>query len=464
MTALVKLVRTTAFKLTAVYLLVFTLFAAFLLGYFSWNTERVLRQQINAAVDAEIANLSEQYSQGGLLRLVGTIERRSRRPSSFLYLVTTPNGESLVGNVGELPGDVLSRSGRTEVPYTRYDEPEAGRTAVVQIFALSGGMKLLVGADLEEQHRVGAIMTNATLWSAALIVILGVAGGWFVTRRVLHRLDDISDTSRSIIEGDLKRRLKVSGTGDEIDRLATTTNAMLDRISELMTGLKHVSDNIAHELKTPLTRLRNQAEDALRKGRPEEEYRRALDMIIDESDGLIRTFNALLMIARVEAGQLAASSSAYDMAELVQGVADLYEPLAEEKGVALKVDVASPLRGYGNRELISQALANLLDNALKHGAEGPAGGTPEITIQALREGGKVRAIISDRGAGIPEAERGRVLERFVRLEASRARPGSGLGLSLVAAVAKLHGGALILEDNKPGLRAIIELPDEPGRT
>lgn len=458
MTALGKLVRTTAFKLMVVYLIVFTLFAATLLGYFFWNAQRLLGQQISSTIDQEISSLSEQYGQGGIVRLVSSIERRSHRPGSLLYLVTNAQGEALAGNVAELPADIIETSGWNEVPYTRYEEAKAeDRTALVRVFNLSDGFRLLVGLDLEEQRRVRSIMTTATIWSAALIVILGVAGGWFVTRRVLHRLDDINETSRSIVDGDLSRRLKVAGTDDEIDRLASTTNAMLDRIQELMTGLKEVSDNIAHDLKTPLTRLRNRAEEALRTGGTDDAYRLALEKTIEESDGLIRTFNALLMIARAESGQFETAMSEFDAAEVARGVAELYEPVAEERGVGLRIDVGEAIPIRGNRELIGQAVANLVDNALKHGTPEPADGS-DVTVSARHEGDTVTICVADRGGGIAVPDRGRVLDRFVRLEGSRSRPGSGLGLSLAAAVAKLHGGVLRLEDNGPGLRVVIELP------
>ncbi|MDQ0469737.1 ATP-binding protein [Labrys wisconsinensis] len=462
MTALGKLVRTTAFKLMAVYLLVFTLFAAGLLGYFFWNAERLLGAQINSSIDSEIAALADEYNQGGIVRLVSAIERRSRQPGSLLYLLITPESDALAGNVSSLPDDVFDKSGWNEVPYTRYNDASAqNRTALVRVFALQDGYKLLVGLDLEEQHRVRAIMATASLWSAGFIVILGVAGGWFVTRRVLHRLDDINETSRSIVEGDLSRRLAVAGTNDEIDRLATTTNTMLDRIQELMVGLKEVSDNIAHDLKTPLTRLRNRAEEALRASKTEEDYREALEKTIEESDRLIGTFNALLMIARAEAGQIETAMSEFDAAEVAHGVAELYEPVAEERGVVLVVEAPARIIVRGNRELIGQAVANLVDNALKHGTTGEK---PEVRVSAASAGGLVRIAVADTGEGIAPQDRDRVLERFVRLEASRSRPGSGLGLSLAAAVAKLHGGALRLEDNAPGLRVVLELPDRPAAT
>ena len=460
MTALGKLVRTTAFKLMAAYLLVFTLFAATLLGYFFWNAERLLGLQINSSINSEIASLADEYQQGGVMRLASTIEMRTRRPGSLLYLVTTPDSEALAGNVTELPEGVLDKPGWADIPYSRDDGTTATRrTALVRVFSLDGGYKLLVGVDLEDQSRVRSIMLNAALWSAGLIVLLGVAGGWFVARRVLHRLDDINATSRSIMGGDLTRRLKLAGTDDEIDRLASTTNTMLDRIQELMTGLKEVSDNIAHDLKTPLTRLRNHAEEALRSAHDEQAYRSALERTIEESDGLIGTFNALLMIARAEGGRIETSMSQFDAAEAAHSVAELYEPLAEEAGSTIRVDAVSQVPLHGNRELISQALANLIDNALKYGAEEGKVGPGDVAVTVARGDGQVLLAVGDRGAGIAPADRQRVLERFVRLEASRSRPGSGLGLSLVAAVVKLHGGSIRLEDNEPGLKVVLAFPE-----
>ena len=464
MTPLAKLVRTTAFKLMAVYLLVFTLFAAFLLGYFFWNAQRLLGSQINATIDAEISSLAEQYSQGGIVRLIASIDRRSHRPGSLLYLVTNSDGESLAGNVAELPSEIFDKAGWTEVPYARYEEGSKERMALVRVFDLSADFRLLVGLDLEEQRLVRSTMLTAALWSAALIIVLGVAGGWFVTRRVLHRLDDINDTSRSIIDGDLTRRLRISGGADEFDRLAATTNAMLDRIQELMTGLKEVSDNIAHDLKTPLTRLRNRAEEALRTARGEDAYRLALEKTIEESDGLISTFNALLMIARAESGEIQTAMSEFDAAEVARGVAELYEPVAEEKGMRLGIKAVGPIIIRGNRELIGQAVADLVDNALKHGESPPVSDRPdepEVAVGAKSVGDRVHITVADRGEGIPSHERGRVMERFVRLENSRSRPGSGLGLSLAAAVAKLHGRHVASRGQPPGLRVVLDSPNRP---
>src|SRR5499427_2944324 len=452
MTALGKLLRTTAFRLTLVYLTVFALFAVFLLAYFAWNTRRLITEQITQTVDAEITGLAEQYRQGGIRRLVFVVDARSRRPGSSLYLVTTRAGEGLAGNVGSLSTGILETSGWTETAYRRLDDPDgAEHHALIRVFQLPAGFRLLVGRDLEERERLHDIVLAAGRWSLAVVIVLGVAGGFFVTRRVLKRVDAMTETTRQIMDGDLTGRLPIAGTGDELDRLATNLNAMLERIEALMHGLKEVSDNIAHDLKTPLTRLHNRCEEALRLAEDESQYRAALESTIEESEALIRTFNALLMIARAESGQARDGMIEFDAAEIARDVGELYEPLADEKGIKLAVETSAAAPVHGNRELVSQALANLVDNAM-NGAE--AG----IVVKAEGEGDRILLSVADGGRGIPEADRRRAVERFVRLEQSRSLPGSGLGLSLASAVARLHGGELKLEDNHPGLKTVISLP------
>ena len=465
MTALGKLFRTTTFKLTLVYLTVFALFAAFLLGYFALNTRRLITEQINDTVNAEITGLSEQYRFGGIRRLVIVVEARARRPGSSLYLVTTPTGEALAGNVTALAPGILDNPGWTETVYRRLDEAEAtehhDHEALVRVFQLPGNFRLLVGRDLDERERLYHIVLAAGRWSVAIVIVLGLAGGLFVTRRVLRRVDAMTETTRTIMAGELGGRLPVAGTGDELDRLAENLNVMLERIETLMHGLKEVSDNIAHDLKTPLTRLQNRSEEALRTARSEGEYRAALEATIEESEGLIRTFNALLMIARAESGQARDDMSEFDAAEIAHDIGELYEPLAEQKGIAFKVEADAPAPVRGNRELVSQALANLVDNAIKYtepNAQAVNGAAPEIVVRALSDGDRILLSVGDSGPGIPEADRGRAVERFVRLEQSRSKPGSGLGLSLASAVARLHGGELMLADNGPGLKSIIALP------
>jgi signal transduction histidine kinase len=470
-TALGKLLRTTAFRLTLVYLVLFALYAALLLFFFALNARRLITEQITTTVNAEVAGLSEQYERGGIGRLAAVVEIRSRRPGSSLYLVATPVGQGLAGNVASLEPGILGQNGWVETAYRRLDAPEGSEHhALVLVSELDGGFHLLVGRDIEERQRIYEIITTAGRWSMAAVLVLGLGGGFFVSRRILRRVDAITEKSQTIMAGNLSGRLPVAGTGDEIDRLALNVNAMLDRIEGLMRGFKEVSDNVAHDLKTPLTRLRNRCEAALRSARTDADYRAALDSTIEESEGLIRTFDALLMIARAESGEAGRGMGEVDAAEIARGVAELYEPVAEEKGLRLTVEAPGPAVVRGHRELISQALANLLDNAIKYAAPAPqlvaAGGAglpdepppPAITVTAGVAGERVVLTVADRGPGIPEDQRAHAVERFVRLEQSRSQPGSGLGLSLASAVAHLHQGELRLEDNAPGLRAVILLP------
>jgi signal transduction histidine kinase len=466
-TAFGKLIRTTAFRLTLVYLFLFALFAASLLGYFAWNTRRLITEQIATTVNAEIGELSDIFGRRGLHGLVFNIENRALRPGANLYLVTTPNGQAIAGNVGSLAPGVMATTGWSDTAYRRLDEQDAAdHRALVRVSELAGGFRLLIGRDLEERRRLFGIVAKAAQWSILIVVVLGLGGGIFVARRVLRRIDAMTGTTQRIMAGDLSGRLPVGRSGDELDRLAENLNAMLERIEALMMGLKEVSDNIAHDLKTPLTRLRNRAEEALARSGSEAEYRTALERTIEESDGLIRTFNALLMIARAESGQARGNMADFDAAEVANGIYELYEPLADDDGMTLRVKTA-PTRLHGNRELISQALANLVENAIKYGKPVPAAqplgadavtGGKEVLIEARREGDSVLLSVTDHGPGIPQADRKHAVERFVRLEASRTQPGSGLGLSLASAVATLHGGELRLGDAHPGLTATLVIP------
>jgi len=468
-TAFSKLIRTTAFRLTLVYLFLFALFAASLLAYFAWNTRRLITEQITTTVKGETAEITDLYNRRGLRLLVPTVEGRALRPGANLYLVTTETGQAIAGNVGALAPGVMGTNGWSETAYRRMeDQDNSDHRALVYVTQLSGGLRLLIGRDLEERRRLFGIVAKAAQWSILVVVVLGIGGGIFVSRRVLQRIDAMTGTTQRIMAGDLSGRLPVGRSGDELDRLASNLNAMLAQIEALMTGLKEVSDNIAHDLKTPLTRLRNRAEEALAKSGREADYRAALERTIEESDGLIRTFNALLMIARAESGQARGNMDDFDAAEVAHGIHELYEPLAEEDGMTLRVKTA-PAPVHGNRELISQALANLVENAIKYGkpvvgAQGSVVSMDarQILIEARREGTSILLSVTDHGAGIPEADRKHAVERFVRLDSSRSQPGSGLGLSLASAVTILHGGELKLGDAHPGLVATLVIPARDG--
>jgi len=456
---MLKLLKSTAFRLSLIYLAVFAVFAGLLIAYLSWNTWVIFSRQLVDTIDAEVQGLAEQYRIGGVLRLIQVIDQRTGNPSSSLYLLEDPQGNRLTGNVASVPEDIWTAEDVSPVKYQRFNESAASRhEALVMVFKLPGGFRLLVGRDIEERRRLQDIVWRATLLAVVLMVVLGVGGGYYVSRRILARIDAVSATSREIMAGDLSQRMAQSGSDDEFDRLAGSLNTMLDRIERLMHGMKEVSDNIAHDLKTPLTRLRGRVEAALRAEPTEEGYREALETTIEESDRLIAVFNGLLMIARAEAGASGASFGGVELSDVARDVAELYEPVAEEAGMTLTVDAPATAIVHGNRELIGQAIANLVDNALKYGrlAETTEGGALTVTVRVVNDHAEIA--VADHGPGIPAASRPKVVERFARLEESRSAPGAGLGLALVAAVARLHGGELRLEDNAPGLRAVLSLP------
>lgn len=456
--ALSRLVRSTAFRLTLFIFGFGVVGAAFVLVLVALQVVRIADDETRATVQGNADTLIEQYDSGGIRKLGLAMSARARAPGGAIYLLTDQVGEPLVGNVAQLPPSLNAVAGFAQTLYQGVDGGPR-RLALARIYTLSNGFRLLVGHDLSERARIGAVLARTLALSLVLFAGIAALGAAFVARRVLARIEGINRAAARLMGGDMTERLPVNGSGDELDRLTVGLNAMLARIGELMAGLREVSDNIAHDLRTPLTRLRNHAEEALRSGMDEAASRAALMRTIEESDGLIRIFDALLTIACAEAGADRTGDTRVDVSEVVADVAELYEPLAEEKGFTLRVVAEPSLVIDGRRELIGQALANLIDNALKYGATPLA--PREIYVSARREGRDVAIEVADRGPGVPAQDRDRALDRFVRLESARSRPGSGLGLSLVAAVARMHGGAVRLLDNAPGLRARLELPLAP---
>lgn len=464
MTAITKLFRTTVFKLSLIFLVMFAIGSSVVIGWAAWNVRRLVEEQIRSAIEAEINGLSEQYTQGGVRRLVFVIERRTRRPGSSLYLVTNFQGLHITGNVAALPAGVIEQPGIVETAYQRYDAQTMDRRALARIFLLPGGFRLLVGRDLEDRETIYSVMGRALATSLMWLIAIGTLGGLFIARRVLNRVDGMNASAQTIMLGDLSGRLPVSGSNDELDRLAINLNAMIERIGGLMEGLRQVSDNIAHDLKTPLTRLRSRAEQALRGAATLEEHRVALEKVIEESDTLLRVFNALLLIAGVESGTTRSNMQDFDVASVVSDVVELYEPVAEEAGGHMQAHIKTGLIVHGNRELFGQAIANLIDNAIKHGIVGNTGETSgadfanKIVVSANRNQNTISIRVTDSGQGIGLEDRERVFDRFVRLENARSTPGSGLGLSLAKAIARMHRGHIMIEDNAPGLSITINLP------
>jgi signal transduction histidine kinase len=460
MGALGRLIRTTAFKLSLVYLIVFSGLTLFLTSYIANNTAQLLDSQINETIDSEISSLSDQYERGGLRQLVSAVDLRSRRPGASLYLVADPSGRTVVGNVADPPLSILGYANgeAATVTYQRLDgETTRSYEAVVRVFSLPGGFKLLVGRDIGEVSQLRSLIFGASRYAIIVMVVMGFLSWFFVARSVLKRVENMAETSRRLMSGDLTHRLAITGSHDEFDNLALSLNEMLDRIEGLMTGLKEVSDNIAHDLKTPLNRLRGRLEDTLRRGGAVDDYREAITSAMEEADNLIQIFDALLKIARMEAGSSGDSVEVLDAAGILDEIVELYEPVVEDDGGALTLSTIRPLPLKGNRTLLSQALSNLIDNAIKYGRPGE-GDDLRITLAGIVEEGEIRISVADNGPGIPEADRQRALTRFVRLDSARSRQGSGLGLSLVSAVARMHGGRVVLDDAGPGLKVTLCLP------
>jgi signal transduction histidine kinase len=444
------LFKSTAVRLSALYILLFAICAATLVFYVTAMSERLLSGQIRDAVAQEVTQVQRAYDVGGMNLLLRTMERRARQPGANLYVIAGPSGDILAGNVASVQPGVFEETGWTSLPfvYQRYSDSgvERRHTAIANVFVLDNGLRVLIGRDLGEPERFRVLVRQA-LMIALAIMGLGAIIIWFgIGRNALKRIDRMSDASKKIMAGDLAQRLPVGGSGDEFDRLSVSLNTMLERIEKLNEGLRQVSDNIAHDLKTPLTRLRNKAADALDMDGGEAR-RTALEGIISESDQLIRTFNALLMISRVEAGSVAAEMSGIELSAIVADSAELYEPAAEEAGLALTSEIEPGIEVQGNRELIGQAIFNLLDNAIKYSADTEGAG--EVALKLARRPDGICLSVADHGPGIPAERRKDVVKRFVRLDESRSKPGTGLGLSLVEAVMELHNGRLELSDTDP---------------
>ena len=446
-----SLLRSQAFRIVLVYVVLFAVSAAALVGFTYWNTGRALNAQTDQIIEAEITGLSEQYQRQGLQGLTEVIIGRSVRGGPDLYLLTDEQKRSIAGNLDSWPAYRAHGVDFIEFQYERRNGDQMERRrARGRIFSLAGGFQLLVARDIHERYETEHLFSTTLPWSVGLMLMLGLIGGALISRNILARLDIINRTSSEIIAGDLSRRVPVTRRGDEFDELAGNLNRMLDRNERLMKGMREVTEAVAHDLRTPLNRLRNRLEGTLNNLDPNAPETPSIDAAVAETDRLIATFNSLLLIAEAEAGVVRESMRLVDLGAVVEGVAELYAPLAEEKGLALETATGTGAMIEGNQNLLSQALANLVDNSIKYSAPGA-----RITVSAAEVPKGIELCVADTGPGIPPADRQRVLDRFVRLEESRSPPGTGLGLSLVAAVARLHGAQFVLQDNAPGLKAVI---------
>jgi len=454
-----RVLHTQAFRITLVFVFFYAISATALVGFTYWNAQRAVDAQTDQTIEAEVRGLREQYQRTGVIGLSDVITARVAQHDSGLYYLQSPTASVLAGNLLELPDSVKLNNGFVEFEVQKSQQGQTvTRTARGEVFFLQGGFLLLVARDITDQKLGRKFFSTTIPWSAGLMLLFGIAGGVLMSRNFLRRLDLITRTSSEIVAGDFSRRVPITDAHDEMDSLAENLNIMLERNERLMKGMREVVDSVAHDLRTPLNRLRNRLEEMQRRMPSDDPHQDDIEATIAETDRLIATFNALLLIAEADSGMPRGSMAPLDLSVIVADVADLYAPLAEEKEITLAVEPSGILTVEGNRSLVSQALANLIDNAIKY-----SHGGGHITVSATENPLSIDLTVADTGPGIPAGERDRVLQRFVRLEKSRNSPGTGLGLSLVAAVARMHNAKLVLGDNNPGLKATLSFPRVLGR-
>jgi signal transduction histidine kinase len=450
------LFRSSAVRFALVYAVLLTLSAMLITSFLWWSTAGLLDRQTESSIQIDAQGLSDRWQQGGIPALVLTIDERLTQniEDDSIYLLIDPQGRRVAGNLERWPPVVTTAGPYYEIPIQRAGIRTLAR---VQRWDLPGGFRLLIGRDVQVRARLRTLLKDALLWAVLIVLAVAAFGGVLVRNLFQRSLANVSATATAIAAGDFAQRVKLSGRGDELDQLAEVINEMLDRIGRLMEGVRQVSNAIAHDLRTPITRARARLEDAALHAETADELRAAIERATTDLDGIVNIFQALLRISEIEAGSRRSSFERVDVVPLLRGVVELYEVLAEERDVTIRVDATPPLMIHGDAALIQQAVANLVDNALKFS---PSGGTIRITaVMTPREMPRELIVsVSDQGPGIPEAERAKATERFYRGEAARSTPGSGLGLTLVGAVARLHGGTLTLDDAAPGLKATLSFP------
>jgi signal transduction histidine kinase len=455
-----RLLRSAGVRFGLIYAALFALSALGLAAFVWWSTAGLLQRQTDAAINADSQGLVERYADGpAALQDVIRDRLDSNIDDDAIYLLTGPDFRKVAGNLEGWP-----RGLTLDVEWFDLQVERAGIRGMARVrhLDLVGGFHLLVGRDVEVRSQLRDMLADALLWAGGIALVMGTGGALAVRSLFRVTLKDVSETAAAISAGDLTRRVRVAGHGDEFDALAETINDMLDRIVLLMDGVRQVSNAIAHDLRTPITRARARLEDAAAHATTAADLHAAVERATDDLDGIVAVFQALLRIAEIEAGARRSAFAPVDLAPLLLDLADLYSAAAEEQGVTIEPRIAPALPVLGDREMMQQAVVNLLDNALKFS---PPGGV--VRVVGMLGPGIVRIEISDQGPGMPEADRARAAERFFRGESARSTPGSGLGLSLVQAVATLHGGMLTLADaggpeGQRGLAAVLTVPVRGG--
>jgi len=452
-----RLFRTSGFQIAVLYVVLLSATLIALVAFVYWSTAKLIDRQVTDTIEAEIRGLSEQYRAEGLPRLIQVIRERSgpRGNPQSVYILASPVFMPLAGNLASWPQESPDANGWLEVRLKRTDDPgDALHIVRGRAFDLAEGFHLFVGRDTEERGNFQRIIVESLAWALLPVLLLGLLGGALIGRYSLRRVEAVRAAGEDIVNGELSRRVPLTGSGDEFDRLAETINKMLDQIDTLMTGMRTVTDSLAHDLRSPLTRAKSGIEMALRAESDPQTYRQVLEQTNSEIEMILRTFESLNNIAQAEAGMNRLALEPLDLSKLLEDVVEVYQPLAEDAGLRLETEIASDIVINGHRQLLAQAIANLMDNALKYT---PREGRVRAFLDRTEHGAVLG--VADTGPGIPPDDRERVLHRFVRLDDSRGTPGSGLGLSLIAAVAKLHGAELDLADNGPGLKITLLFPE-----
>ena len=447
---LARILRSAAFRLTLIYAGLFVVSAAMLFATVFVIATVALQSDMQAVLRTEALQLAEIHRHSGLLGLAEQVTRRMnfRTRGPIYYLVQAPTRQVVVGNLPGMP----PVEGVVDFVRDANDSDSADARGKLTGFGLtlSDGTFILVAQDASRLIDMQHAIVQAFTWAGILTLLLAIGGGMLVSRNFVRRIDTIGRTSRAIMEGDLSARIPVRGSNDEIDQLVVGLNAMLDRIQQLMEGVRQVSSDIAHDLRTPLGHLRHRLEDARERAKTVGEYEAATEAAIAEADGLLEIFSALLRIAQIEAGAQKSAFTAVNLSDLIRNIADAYGPSAEDSQHKLEVAVADGITMAGDRQLLAQLFTNLVENALNHT---PAGSTVRLGLHTTPRG--FEAEVADNGPGIPAPEHGKVFDRFYRLDRSRSTKGSGLGLALVKAIATLHGLSVRLENRSPGLAVIV---------
>tara|TARA_S200000501_G_scaffold373950_1_gene422384 strand:+ start:40968 stop:42344 length:1377 start_codon:yes stop_codon:yes gene_type:complete len=455
-----NLFRLTSFRLIIIYTLLFTLSIGFVAFYLYWSTSRDFQIKVDDEIIKESIRLDQVYKRYKEIGLIRVIQDLSKTPNPNLYILRDSNNKFIAGNFSDTDSLWNLKRLDNRVVLFSYDKKNNNGEVIRKYFfrgkefIVRNKYNLIVARDVSYENYLKERFFNTIISTSLLILLLGLLGGYVLSRNFLNRISAINRTSLEIMDGDLSMRLPTFSNNDELNQLSLNLNSMLDRLNKLMKGMKDVSDNIAHDLRTPLNKIRTNLEVTLMSNPDSDSYRETLKEVINDVDGVINTFNSLLAISRVDSGSVSLEKEKINVKNLIEDIVDLWEPLAEERGIILKNECETNIYLNGNKNLLSQAISNLIDNAIKYGSDKNI-----INVGSSHNKDSVILWVSDRGPGILEKDKEKVLNRFTRLDSSRNTLGTGLGLSLVSSMIKFHKGSIELLDAKPkGLIVKLEIP------